>query len=167
MPDHKTVREHKYLRFFGTLLHDANLWHLNRSSVSGAFAVGLFSAFIPVPMQMILAAALAIPFRVNLPISVGLVWITNPFTMPPIFYFSYKVGTWILDTPVQHVEFALTSEWLASELGAIWEPFLLGCLICGMVSGLLGYVTMRIIWRLSVVRSWQERKNRRSLKQPD
>jgi len=56
-------------------------------------AVGLFCAFVPLPIQMLLAAAAAIIFRVNLPISVGLVWITNPVTIPPMFYFCYKVGT--------------------------------------------------------------------------
>ena len=97
MPDHETIRNHPHLnKIFGTLLHDPNLLHLNRRSVSMAFAVGLFMAFVPVPFQMVLAAAAAIIIRCNLPISVGLVWVSNPFTMPPLFYFCYLVGTWIL-----------------------------------------------------------------------
>ena len=39
MPDHKLIREHKHLRIFGSMLHDPNLFHLNRRSVAGAFAV--------------------------------------------------------------------------------------------------------------------------------
>ncbi|MBA1330154.1 ATP-binding protein, partial [Candidatus Endoriftia persephone str. Guaymas] len=84
-PDHEMIRNHRHLQCFGKLLHDANLWHLNRRSAAGAFAVGLFMAFIPVPFQMILAAGAAILFRVNLPLSVALVWVTNPITIPPIF----------------------------------------------------------------------------------
>ena len=99
LPDHKKIREHKHLRFLGALLHDPNILHLNRRSVSGAFSLGLFVAFIPVPFQMVLSALGAIFFRVNLPIAVGLVWVTNPLTMPPLFYFAYKVGTWILQVP--------------------------------------------------------------------
>ena len=96
MPDHQTIKEHKHLKIFGKLLHDGNLWHLNRRSVSGAFAVGLFCAFVPIPSQMILAAAIAIIIRVNLPISVALVWISNPITMPPIFYAAYKFGAYVM-----------------------------------------------------------------------
>jgi uncharacterized protein len=68
LPDYDVLRNHKHLQLFGTLLHDANLWHLNRHSASGAFAVGLFMAFIPLPFQMIFAAGAAILFRVNLPL---------------------------------------------------------------------------------------------------
>lgn len=163
MPDHEKIRDHKNLRFLGTLLHDPNILHLNRRSVSGAFAVGLFFAWAPVPFQMLLGAIGAIVFRVNLPISVGLVWITNPLTMPPLFYFAYKVGTWVLDVPTRKYSFELTWDWLMSELGAIWEPFLLGCLICAIVSAVLGYILIRIFWRIHVIRSWQKRHNRRQL----
>ena len=96
-PDRAKIREHRHLRVFGKLLHDPNLWHLNRRSVSGAFAVGMFVMYLPPLGQMLIAAAGAIAFRVNLPISVTLVWITNPVTIPPMYYFAYLVGSWILD----------------------------------------------------------------------
>jgi uncharacterized protein (DUF2062 family) len=161
LPDPESIRDHKHLRFLGTLLHDPNILHLNRRSVSGAFAVGLFMAFVPVPFQMVLAAIGAIALRVNLPISVALVWLTNPLTMPPIFYFSYKVGTWILDTPVRDIHFELTMNWLGRELSHIWEPFLLGCFVCGAASAVLGYAFMRLFWRLHVINSWKRRLERR------
>lgn len=161
MPDHRTIREHKHLRFLGTLLHDPNLWHLNRRSASGAFAVGLFMAFVPVPFQMLLGAIGAIAFRVNMPLSVALVWITNPLTMPPMFYFAYKLGTWVLGTPGREFNFELSYDWLLTELGAIWEPFLLGCFISGVVSALIGYLTVRGLWRLHLVQHYRERKARR------
>ena len=41
-------------------------------------AVGLFVALMPIPLQMAVAAAIAILVRSNLPISVSLVWLTNP-----------------------------------------------------------------------------------------
>ncbi|MCW8929694.1 MAG: DUF2062 domain-containing protein [Gammaproteobacteria bacterium] len=160
MPDHHTIKEHKYLQFFGTLLHDGNLWHFNRRSVSGAFAVGLFCAFIPLPMQMIFAAAIAITVRVNLPISVSLVWLTNPITMPPIFYASYKVGAFVLGQKALTSDYKPTAEWFSEQLDYIWEPFLLGSLICGIVSALLAYITIRLLWRLHIIRHIKERRLR-------
>ena len=167
MPDHRTIRDHRHLRFFGTLLHDPNLFHLNRRSASGAFAVGLFVAFLPLPLQMLIAAAAAILVRVNLPISVTLVWITNPLTMPPMFYFAYLVGTWILGSPV-HLEqnsFELSYEWGKHELAVIWQPFLLGCLVSGAASALLGYLSVRMLWRVHLVRYYQKRKLQRRLRE--
>ncbi len=161
MPDHKKIRDHRHLKFLGTLLHDPNILHLNRHSVAGAFSVGLFIAFVPVPFQMVLAAIGAIVVRVNLPISITLVWITNPFTMPPLFYFAYKVGTWLLDTPIQDVEFQLSIEWLMTGLVAIWQPFLLGCFVCGTSFALLGNLSIRLLWRIQVGRNWRKRRLRK------
>ena len=164
MPDHKKIRDHKHLKFLGALLHDPNILHLNRRSVAGGFSVGLFVAFVPVPFQMVLAAIGAIVARVNLPISVALVWITNPLTMPPIFYGAYKVGTWILDRPIQAIEFQLSVEWLMNELGTIWQPFLLGCFVCGVSFALLGNVFIRLFWRIHVGRNWRKRRRLRENK---
>ena len=158
MPDHRVIRDHKHLRFFGKLLHDPNLWHLNKRSVSGAFAVGLFIALIPVPFQMAFAAAVAIPSRVNLPIAASLTWITNPFTTPPILYFSYKVGTWLLNEPIRELNFEVSFEWLTTKLGDVWEPLLLGCLFFATLSAILGSLLIRGLWRLKVVKDWQARK---------
>ena len=117
MPDHEKLRAHPHLnKIFGKLLHDPNLLHLNRRSVSGAFFVGLFMAFVPLPTQMIFAAGVAIWLRVNLPISVGLVWITNPITIPPMFYFAYKVGAWILNEPVMEWQFELSWDWFLNTV---------------------------------------------------
>ena len=159
-PDHDSIRNHKQLRMFGRLLHDPNLWHLNRRSVSGAFAVGLFWAFIPVPIQMVLSAATAIPARVNLPISVALVWITNPLTIPPMFYFNYLVGTWILGTSSEQIEFELTVEYLTESMASIWQPLYLGSLVCGLIAAAVGYFSMRGLWRLYVVRHLRKRRER-------
>ncbi len=160
LPDHRKIRDHQQLRRFGARLHDPNLWHLSRRSAPGAFAIGLFVAFIPVPFQMVIAAALAIIARVNLPISVVLVWITNPLTMPAIFYFAYKVGAKLLGERIHPIAFEPSLSWLLTEAQMIWEPLLLGSLVCGTVSAIIGYFTIRSLWRLQVVNNWQARKLR-------
>lgn len=165
LPDHHKVREHKYLRIFGQLLHDPNLWHLNRRSATGAFAVGLFFAFFPIPSQMVYAAAVAIWLRVNLPLSVALVWITNPLTIPPIFYFCYKVGTWLLGAPLHPVEFEFSVEWVKAELDVIWLPLLVGSLVVGTVAAAAGAGLIRLLWRLHLMQHIKERRRRRALRE--
>lgn len=165
MPSSEKIRTHPRLnKIFGKLLHEPNLLHLNRRSVSGAFFVGLFMAFVPLPSQMILAAGAAIWLRVNLPLSVSLVWVSNPLTIPPLFYFAYTVGAWSLNMPVTDWNFELSWHWLATELAAKWEPFLLGCLICGVVSGIAGFLLVRLFWRFTVKKRWTARKKQRCSK---
>ena len=158
LPDPNKIRHHKSLKIFGKLLQDANLWHLNRRSARGAFAVGLFFAFIPVPFQMVLAAATAILFRVNLPISATLVWLTNPLTMPPIFYGSYLVGTLVLNQPEQHFAFELNWAWFEQSVETIGPAFLVGSLVCASIASIIGYFGIDILWRRSVVKARAARK---------
>ncbi len=162
LPDPKVICDHKHLQIFGNCLKDPNLWHLNRRSVSGAFAAGLFWAMIPIPFQMIAAAATAILARVNLPISVVLVWLTNPLTMPPIFYCNYVVGTWLLPRhePIRDME--LTLEWFAHSMGEIWQPLYLGSVVVGLVLAAIGYGIMRLYWRWHVVRQYRRRQQGRN-----
>jgi len=162
IPSPARVREVKSLHLLGDWIYAGNLWHINRYSASMAFFIGLFVAFMPIPGQMVLAALLAVLTRCNLPLSVGLVWITNPLTMPGIFYLSYKVGAMIIDVPLQDIQFELSFHWLTNSLTTIWRPFLLGCLICGLFFGSMGYFTISMLWRWRVAYRWRERKHKRA-----
>ncbi len=160
LPDPHKITQSRSLRIFGSLLHDPNLWHMNRKSVSLAFLVGFFFMWVPLPSQMILAAGVAIIIRCNLPLAVALVWITNPLTMGPMFYFAYKLGNWMLNLPVNDIEFEASFDWISSQMNLIWKPFLLGCLTMGTVSGLTGFTMMRLLWRLHIVQYLKDKKRR-------
>ncbi len=162
LPHHSKVTDNPMIQRLGPRLKDPGLWHINRRSVSGAVAVGLFAAFVPVPFQMFIAAIGAILFRVNILVSVVLVWISNPVTMPPLFYFCYRVGLWILGDPAGYHPFAFepSFEWLLHELHYIWKPFLLGCLVVGSSAATIGYVTVRGLWRYLLVKHIHRRKRR-------
>ena len=157
LPDHKKIKQNKTLGIFGDVLYDANLWHLNRRSARGAFAVGLFWAFIPVPFQMLLSAAVAIPLRVNLPLSVVLVWITNPLTMAPIFYFNYFVGSLVLGQTEQKFDFEANWQWFVDSLSSIGPAFMVGSLVCASIASAIGYFSIDYIWRYSVAKQWKAR----------
>lgn len=165
-PHPDVIKEHKHLQFLGDRLHEPNLWHLNRRSIALAFAVGLFCAWIPTPMQMVIAAAGAIYYRANLPISVGLVWITNPITMPPLYYFAYEVGLWFLNQPPNADESEFSVGNILASLGDVWQPFLIGCFIMGIVSSAAGYFGIHYYWQHHVMKKWAERKEKR-LTAPD
>ncbi|MDH5172908.1 MAG: DUF2062 domain-containing protein [Gammaproteobacteria bacterium] len=162
LPSADRIREIKSLHVLGDWIYATNLWHLNRYSASMAFFVGLFVAFIPIPGQMPVAALLAMLLRCNLPISVSLVWITNPLTMPALFFMAYKVGALIIDVPVTPLEFELSYHWLTNQLANVWQPFLLGCLVCALFFGCLGYFVISMLWRWRVSIHWRERKRRRA-----
>jgi len=160
MPDHHTIKNNKHLQIFGDLLHNGNLWHLNRRSVAKGFAVGLFFAFIPVPFQMVLAAGIAIIVHANLPLSIALVWITNPITMPAIFYFCYLTGTLILGAPEQEFAFEASWQWVVDSVSTIGPSFLLGCGVLAICFSLIGYFGIHALWRYSVVKEWHKRQKR-------
>ncbi|MEA3275937.1 MAG: DUF2062 domain-containing protein [Pseudomonadota bacterium] len=157
-PDRAKIHKIQHLRVFGTLLHDPNLWHLNRRSASGAFAVGMFVMYLPPLGQMVIAAAGAIALRVNLPISVALVWLTNPLTIPPMYYFAYLVGSWILGKPVQAFEVEFWLHW--RNWLEILAPLSLGSLVCATVCSAMGYLAVQAIWRWNLVRQIRLRRER-------
>ena len=147
------------------------MWHINRRSCSGALALGMFCAFIPVPFQMVIAALTAVWLRVNILVAVPTVWISNPITIPPMFYFCYVVGTVILGQEAAHFQFELSFEWLMMELALIWQPFLLGCLVVGSIAALTSFLLIRLLWRLHIVSHIKERaqrlQNRRRRREAD
>ena len=161
MPNPERIKRTRSLRFLGSILHDPNLWHITRHSVARAMACGLFTAMLPIPMQMLVSAFLAVMVRANLPISVGLVWLTNPITMPPVFFAQYKIGTLLLGAPERSMPMELSIAWLTSEIQHIWQPMLAGSLVIGITIASIGYFGTFLYWRLWVARNWKRRKLRR------
>lgn len=152
LPPASEIRDHWLLRRLGYRLHHPRLWHLNRRSVAGATGLGLFVAFLPVPFQMILAALGALWLRVNLPLAVALIFITNPLTMGPAFYLCYKVGAWLLGSKVVATgkHFQPGIEWLFDQFAVIWQPLVAGSLLTGSVLSLAGYCLVQVLWRAHV-----------------
>lgn len=147
--------------YFKESLKQRELLRLTRRSVSKAVAIGIFVAFVPMPFQMLLAGGLALLFNANLIISLAGVWITNPITAPPIMYFCYKVGLWIMMRPASVFHFELSTHWLITEINRIYPPLLVGSLVVGTVLATIGYCAVLVSWRISVLRQWDHRRNKR------
>lgn len=168
LPHPQFVRGHRSLRFLGERLHDPNLWHLSRHSVAGAIGLGLFVAFLPVPLQMGIAAAGAVFFRVNLPIAAVSVWLTNPVTIPPLFYFAYRVGAALTGVQPHAWSGNFSAGDLMRTVEEIWIPLLVGSLVTGTLAAMLGFALVRVVWRIAVTWRWRRRgvKNPRSPESP-
>jgi len=158
LPHPGLITENRWIKVLGPRLQDPGLWHINRRSFSGAIAVGVFCAFMPIPFQMLLAAIAAVALRVNILIAVPMVWISNPITIPPMFYFCYSVGAWILGTETHDFMFQLSFDWLLSKILDIWQPLLLGSLIVATISSVSSLLVAQLFWRYHI---WTRIKNRR------
>src|SRR5215212_7186536 len=96
LPDAETVRSRKLVAAFGGWLDSPNLWCLNRRSVAGAFAIGLFAGLVPGPLQMLTALLIAIPCRKNIPVALLTTLYTNPLTIVPLYLLAYEYGRLLL-----------------------------------------------------------------------
>ena len=162
LPHPDIIIKNRWIKLLGPRLQEPGLWHINRKSCSGGVAVGIFCAFIPMPFQMLLAAIGAIFFRSNILVAVPMVWLSNPLTMPPMFYFCYWVGAQLLNSNIGDFEFDLSFDWLVTGLLEIWQPFLLGCLVVGATTSVLSFVLTRVIWRYHILSHLKSRKNRKT-----
>lgn len=145
-PSPAKLQQYKHLSWLSGQNHRQSLWNFNRKSIAKAFAIGLFCAFLPIPFQMLPAAIAAVFFGANLPVSVALVWITNPLTMAPIFYVIYQFGAWILGVSMQ-TNFSISWEYISAASATVFPSLLIGSLIVATISALLGYWSIQIIYR--------------------
>lgn len=123
----------------------------NRRTVSRGLGVGLFFAFLPIPLQMA-AVLLPIPlFRYNVVIALTMVWLTNPLTMPFIYYAEYRTGTLLL-LEESRPDIILTLAWFAAHFDAIVIPLFAGALFWSLLLGTGSYLAVNLLWIRSVQR---------------
>jgi len=128
-------------------------------AISGGLGLGTFIAFTPtVGVQLILAMLFATLLNLNRPAALVPVWITNPFTVAPIYTFCYWLGVKFVDGPplskvsdlfidigrtLGHLEFWNIKEQFFAILGIGWNilfPLWIGSIIIGLVCGLAAYL---------------------------
>ena len=122
----------------------------SRKMVSRAVFIGLLIAFIPMPMQMALVLAFMPLFRFNVPIALAMCWLSNPFTMPPMYYAEYLTGAYLLGSEIAPVE--MTVEWFSENLDDIFVPLYVGTFFFSSIGASLGYWAVNHFWHGSVHR---------------
>lgn len=174
LPTAASVRENRLVALFGSLLHHPNLWHLNRDSVAGAVAIGLFAGLVPGPLQMLAALLLAIPLHRNLPVALLVTFYSNPFTIVPLYLLAYGYGTLLLGggNARPRIE-PFEMDWghffdsmarLADWTLALGKPLAVGLVALGLTLALLGYFLVQLGWRAYVVLAWRARREKRNRK---
>jgi uncharacterized protein (DUF2062 family) len=171
LPTPDSIREHRVLGRFGGWLRHPNLWHLNRRSVAGGVASGLFCGLIPGPLQMLGGAIVAVAFRVNLPVALFTTLYTNPVTIGPLYVGAYYLGRLLVGgEPAPLAEapafaWGEMAEWtraMAHWAMSLGKPLAVGLLALASLLAVLGYALVDIAWRLNVVMAWRRRRAARA-----
>lgn len=141
IPTRSKMKNTTLHRLMGNTIFRPELWQFKPHLMAGGFAVGTFIAFTPTSgIQMLIAGAICVLLRINLPFALVATWITNYFTTPFIYYWCYRVGGFILG---KHLEWhTLTKEIVHSPekvLGDILPSLWLGSIIIGGISASIIY----------------------------
>ena len=126
-------------------------------SIALGTAVGMFIAMTPtVGIQMVLVVAVSLLtrrlFQFNRIAALLTVYVSNPFTVVPIYWFNYCVGAFFVDANVTYADFEAAlhyeglAEWWATVETLLFEvgtPLLLGSLVVATVTGLPTYPAMK------------------------
>jgi len=102
-------------------------------------------------MQM-LAVLATTPFhRFNVPIAISMVWLSNPITMPFMYYMEYLTGNFILGYDgIKDVE--LTLDWFSQNWDSIVIPLYVGTAFYSIVVSYLIYILINRLWIYSIER---------------
>lgn len=146
IPDHETIKNHKYLRWVKRYLENPNLWHCTRQSISRGMFSGLFWTLMPMPFQMVAAVITCLLLRANIILAIVLCWISNPITMGPMMYGTYRLGLWLLGKSADNFPKTLSFTHILDSISAIWQPLLLGSVVAGLVLGIFGYLISFVLW---------------------
>ena len=157
------LRRRRLRRFiYHNLLHADDPPH----RLALGMAVGIFVAITPtVGIQMVLAAAISWILRANKFVSVAVVWLSNPATIIPMYWYCYRLGCAVLaQEPIGREWWAALAHpplgWWAAVV-FYWSRFLhiagplwLGCIIVGLVVSYPVYFVVDRTIRWYRMRRW-------------
>ncbi|MEA3522891.1 MAG: DUF2062 domain-containing protein [Campylobacterota bacterium] len=154
----KTKKSNKFDKYIKKYNISTEFMSVNRKMVSRAALVGFFVAFIPMPLQMVAVIAVLPFFKFNALIGIAIVWITNPFTMPIIYYVEYITGNALLMRD-STLDIEISIKWFSENLDAIFIPLYTGALFYSTLSAIFFYYLVNWLWVVSVRK---ERKDKKS-----
>ena len=157
----QTISDQWYLSPVRHLLHNPAYWGIRRKTVVPGFSLGLFVAFTPIPAHTLLGIFLALIIRVNIQATIIGSLLMNPLTIYPMFWLAYSVGSFLLGVEPQPFNPELSVEWFTHGFLNVWQPLLLGSMLCGALAALIGYVGLDLLWRASIADYLANRRRRK------
>jgi len=155
------ISQQWYLSPVRHLLQNPAYWGIRRKTVVPGFALGLFVAFTPIPAHTLLGVLLALILKVNIPATIIGTLLMNPLTMVPLFLLAYRVGVFLLGLEPQPFKPELSLEWLTHGFINVWQPLLLGSILCGAIASLIGFIALDLFWRASLADYLAARRRRK------
>jgi len=122
------------------------LWSFDLPGVRRAIYAGAVISFLPVfGLQLFVAFVAAILVRANLAVTCGLQLLTNPLTIGPVYYSTYRIGIWIIRT--------LELGEGRTPMGTRFNALILGGIVVGLGIGLALDIALRIAaWEAGILR---------------
>jgi len=157
-PSREQLEAHPSLRRLAPWLGNPKLWHWSRRGVALGAAVGLFIGFAIPLAQILLAAAAAVFLRVNLPVAAAGTLVTNPLTVPPLYYGAYQLGAWATGSTAAATLSLSDPASLWENIGTIGVPLFAGLGITATFSAAAAYLLISQAWAWRVVA--QRRRSR-------
>lgn len=161
-PDRDALLRNRWLAPIASRLAPSFIWQFNRRSIARGMALGLFAGFLVPVGQIIIAALLAASVRANVLIASAATLVTNPLTFPPVYYAAYRTGSWLLAhlglqaAAGEANAAAATGLWLS--MGSASIATFLGLLLFAILSSLMAFVLVHLVWRLSLIWRWRSRR---------
>lgn len=121
---------------------------INRKMVTRALLVGIAIGLIPMPFQMLLVVGMIFILKFNVPIALLMVWLSNPLTMPFMYYAEYMTGVHLLGMDQLVVELSL--DWFENNFSHIFIPLYTGTLFYMLTLAPFVYFVVNWLWIRSV-----------------
>lgn len=174
LPTAEAIQRTRGLAWIGHYLKaHPRLWVLHRRGVSLGVALGIGIGVFPVPLQMPAAMLAALALRANIAAAAAGTWLTNPFTMAPIWALAAYLGSFIIPHEVSATpSLAMTQlAWHSPHTwgDALWEQItswgpslLIGFPMAGVVLGVAAYVVVYAGWAV-LIKLERKRRLRRTV----
>ncbi len=126
----------------------------NRKMVTRGVFVGIFISLIPMPFQIFTTILLSPILRFNILVALFFCLLSNPLTMPPLYYIEYLTGSYILGIEPDSVKLSL--DWFSNNLSTIAIPLYVGTFFYSFTLSILGYFLSDYLWRISLKKQRRE-----------